>query len=304
MNPEVLQRAEPNAGSPTHLGPRGVLSSKVARKAGEPFPISIDVAGLYIGLHFSCLLALSTGVSWKALGVCATSFFFRMLGLSVGYHRYFAHRAFRTSRPIQFVLAVLGSLSVQKGPLWWAQTHRDHHRHADTPEDIHSPHYHGFLYAHFGWFMNRRHRDTEVGKVADLARFPELVFLDKVYGYYFPIAVYAALLWWWAGPVGVVWGFCISTVLLYHMTHWIQSMSHSRGGYRRFATCDQSRNHFLLGVLSLGEWHNNHHHCPGAAQQGAVWWELDVGFWVLQAMASLGLVWDVRRLPRPEAARS
>jgi stearoyl-CoA desaturase (delta-9 desaturase) len=258
-------------------------------------PFSPDVAALYVGLHLSCLAAIWTGVTWGALGLCAASFFLRMFGLGVGYHRYFAHRAFKTSRAMQFLFALLGSLSVQKGPLWWAQTHRDHHRNADTPDDIHSPRYHGFLYAHSGWFMNPRHHRTELARVPDLARYPELVFLDRAY--FGVIALYVWGIYLLGGWRGVVWGFCISTVLLYHVTHWIQSMSHSRGGYRRFATADASRNHFAIGLLSLGEWHNNHHHSPGSAKQGVAWWELDVGYCALWAMSRLGLVWELRAPP-------
>jgi stearoyl-CoA desaturase (delta-9 desaturase) len=267
--------------------------------------IAPDVFLLYVVLHNLALGVFFTGVTWQLVALCAGSFFLRMFGLGVGYHRYFAHRSFKTSRPVQFILALLGTLSLQRGVIWWAQTHRYHHRHADTPEDIHSPRYQGFLYAHSGWFMNKAHYDTDLAKIPDLARFPELVWLNDFRVYVIPMGLYAYAMKLIAGWPGFIWGFCLSTVLLWHLTHWIQSMSHSRGGYRRYESADASRNHFLVGLLGLGEWHNNHHHMPSSAKQGHVWWEIDMGYWILKVMSWFGLVWDLRTPERhPAAVRS
>lgn len=256
--------------------------------------ISLDILVPYLFLHLACLMILWTGVTWTGVAVCLGSFFLRVFGLGVGYHRYFAHKSFRTSRAMQFLLAVLGTLAIQRGVLWWAETHRHHHRCADTSEDIHSPAFHGFLYAHSGWFIDERNRQTNVSKVADLAKFPELVWIDDWKWYFLPILIYGVLLYLCFGWSGLVWGLAVSTVMLWHATHWIQSMSHSYGGYRRCPSADNSRNHWLLAFLTLGEYHNNHHYLPSVCRQGFAWWEIDIGYLCLKVMSWFGLVWDLR----------
>jgi len=253
---------------------------------------SWDVLIPYVLFHLGCFGVVVTGFSRTGIELFCVCFLVRMFGLSVGYHRYFAHRSFKTSRTMQFVLALLGSLSFERGPLWWAETHRHHHRHADTPDDLHSPRYHGFLYSHSGWFADRRNHETRISKVQDLAVYPELRWLDRWYGV--PVALYATLLWVFYGTTGVVYGVFLNSVVVWHLTHWIQSFSHKLGGYRRWESADQSRNHFLIGLITLGEWHNNHHHFPSSARQGYAWWELDLGYLALRLMNKAGLVWDVR----------
>lgn len=256
--------------------------------------ISMDILIPYALLHVACLSVFFTQSTWRGVAAGLASFFLRAFGLGVGYHRYFAHRAFKTSRAFQFVLAVLGSLAIQRGVLWWAETHRDHHRNADTDSDIHSPSHKGFIYAHSGWFLDEKNRQTNVSSVMDLARYPELVWLNDWRWYFLPILTYSSLLYIFFGGEGLLWGIAISTVVLWHATHWIQSMSHSYGGYRRCPSSDNSRNHWLLGVLTLGEFHNNHHYSPSSCRQGFVWWEIDVGYYVLRVLKSLGVVWDLR----------
>ena len=256
--------------------------------------LSFDILVQYAVLHLACFAVLITGPTWRGVCVGVGSFLLRAFGLGVGYHRYFAHKSFKTSRAFQFVLAVLGSLAVQRGVLWWAETHRYHHRHADTLADIHSPSHLGFLYAHSGWFIDQRNRATNVSKVADLVRFPELAWLNDWKWYFLPIATYGVLLYWFFGGEGLVWGLAISTVALWHATHWIQSMSHSHGGYRRCPSADNSRNHWLLGLVTLGEFHNNHHYSPSSCRQGFVWWEIDIGYYILAVLGWLGVVWDLK----------
>jgi stearoyl-CoA desaturase (delta-9 desaturase) len=266
-----------------------------------PFRLCWQMAVPYAGFYVACLAIPFYGVSWRALGLFAASYFARMLFLSIGYHRYLAHRAFETSRAMQFVLALLGTLTLQGGPLWWAQTHRHHHRHTDTPDDLHAPRYYGFWYAHFGWFLDARHFRADPSKVPDLASYPELRWLDSELRV--PLYVgYAWLMYWLGGMQGLLWGFCLATVVLWNLTHWVQSVSHTAGGYRRYDSDDDSRNHVLVGLLGLGEWHNNHHHSPSSARQGHVWWELDVGYGVLKALSWSGLVWNLRAPRRPRAA--
>jgi stearoyl-CoA desaturase (delta-9 desaturase) len=250
----------------------------------------------YLVIHLCFFWALidaaMSGLRRSAIVLCVVCYLVRYFGLAIGYHRYFAHRSFKTSRVFQFLLALLGSTSAQRGVLWWAQTHRYHHRHSDTAEDIHSPHHQGFLYSHSGWFLDPAHRDTDAGKVPDLAKYPELVWLDR-YNYLplYAVVLVLCLFWGWDG---FLWGFCASTVLVWHTTHLIQSVSHSVGGYKRFETGDESRNHWLLGVVAWGDgFHNNHHHSPSSARHGLTWWEFDLGYLAIKCFNALGLVWDV-----------
>ncbi len=266
----------------------------------------------FVAVHAGCLGAFATGVSATAIAVATALFLVRMFAITAFYHRYFSHRAFRTSRTAQFLFALLGASAVQRGPLWWAAHHRHHHAHADRPEDCHSPVQLGFWRSHCGWFLARENFATRVARVPDLARFPELRWLDR-YDAAVPAAL-AALLFgtgaWLersAPELGVtggqllVWGFCISTVLLWHATFTINSMAH-RFGSRRYATRDDSRNNPWLALLTLGEgWHNNHHRYPAAARQGFFWWEIDIAWYGLRALEALGIVRDL--VPVPAAIR-
>ncbi|MBS3895522.1 acyl-CoA desaturase [Silanimonas sp.] len=266
----------------------------------------------FIGLHLACLGVLWVGVSWFAVAVAVALYALRMFAITGFYHRYFSHKAFRTSRPVQFIFAVLGASSVQRGPLWWAAHHRHHHRASDTPEDPHSPKQHGFWYSHMGWFLTRGAFRTNLDAVKDLARFPELRLLDR-FDLLVPVLLAAALflLGSWLetaapaletnGPQLLVWGFFVSTVVLFHVTVTINSFAH-RFGTRRFATRDDSRNNWFLALLTFGEgWHNNHHHYPGSARQGFRWWEYDVTYYGLRLLGALRLVWDLK--PVPDAFR-
>jgi stearoyl-CoA desaturase (delta-9 desaturase) len=261
----------------------------------------------FIGLHLACLGVFWVGFSWFALWTALALYAVRMFAITGFYHRYFAHKAFKTSRPVQFVFAVLGAASVQRGPLWWAAHHRHHHRHADTDLDIHSPR-HGFFRSHMGWFLTRRGFGTNFDSIKDIAKYPELRLLDR-FDILVPVLLAGGLfaLGSWlesahpqlgtSGPQLLVWGFFVSTIVLFHVTVTINSLAH-RWGTRRFDTRDDSRNNALLALLTFGEgWHNNHHHYPGSARQGFAWWELDLTYLGLRAMAALGLVHDLRPVP-------
>ena len=239
------------------------------------------------------------GVVWTdnlvyGLQVLAATFLARMLALSLFYHRYFAHKSFEVGRLMQFAMAFVGATVMQRGPIWWASTHRTHHRYADTENDLHSPSHRGLFYAHFGWFLDRANRVADESNVSDLLAYPELRVLEHPLCQSTIVGVYALFLVYVGGYDALVWGFFASTICTLQITHWIQSMSHSRGGYRRYRTRDRSRNHWLLGVISLGEYHNNHHYCPRSARQGVAWWELDVGYIVLTLLVAIGLARNVR----------
>ena len=263
----------------------------------------------FIGLHLGCLGVFWVGVSTTAVLVAVVLYALRMFAITAFYHRYFSHNAFRTSRAAQLVFAVLGAAAVQRGPLWWASHHRHHHANSDRADDQHSPLQHGFLWSHIGWFLARENFATRTALVTDLARYPELRFLDR-YDALVPLllalslyaageccTVYLPTLAT-SGAQLVVWGFCISTVVLYQATFTINSLAH-RFGSRRYLTRDGSRNNLWLALLTFGEgWHNNHHHFPGAARQGFYWWEIDLtycGLWLLEA---LGIIRDLRIVPK------
>jgi stearoyl-CoA desaturase (Delta-9 desaturase) len=196
---------------------------------------------------------------------------------------------------VQFVFALLGAMAVQRGPLWWAAHHRHHHRHADNESDSHSPVQHGFWWSHVGWFLNSANFATRIELVPDLAKYPELRFLDR-FDVAAPVAL-AALLFFIGGAQLLIWGFFVSTVVLYHATFTVNSLAHVFGA-RRYVTADDSRNNWLLALLTFGEgWHNNHHYYPGAARQGFYWWEIDLTYYVLRMLAACGLIWDLKQVP-------
>lgn len=256
---------------------------------------------LYWGLHASCLLAFLTGATASDLGVCFALVYLRLFGITGGYHRYFAHKSFKTSRLFQFVLALLGCSAVQKGPLWWAAGHRRHHLYSDQPGDMHSPRQ-GFWYAHQGWIFCGRWDRTELERVPQFACYPELLWLNR--WHLAPPLGLALVCFALGGWSALVWGFAVSTVLVWHFTYSINSLAHVWGTVR-YDTGDDSRNNFFLALLTLGEgWHNNHHKYMAAARNGFFWWEIDVTFYLLLALERLGLVWDLRRPPTKLLERS
>jgi len=295
---QSLARWFDNEAGEAHLAESGALSRQIDWPRVVPF----------IALHLACGAVIFVGASMTAVLVAAGLYALRMFAITGFYHRYFSHRAFRTSRGAQFAFALLGAAGVQRGPLWWASHHRHHHAHSDAPNDVHSARQHGFFWSHMGWFMTRGNFAARSSLVTDLARYPELRFLDR-YDLIVPLALVAALyltgevLAHFAPALGasglqlVVWGFCISTVTLYHATFTTNSLAH-RFGARRYATRDDSRNNPWLAVLTMGEgWHNNHHHYPGAARQGFYWWELDLTYYGLRVLAALGIIWDLKEVP-------
>lgn len=260
-------------------------------------PRRIDLARQvpFIAIHAGCLAIPWVGVSAEAVAVAVALYALRMFAITGFYHRYFAHRAFRAGRAMQFVFALLGASAAQRGPLWWASHHRHHHVHSDQPDDAHSALRHGFAWSHMGWFMARENFAVREDLVKSLAAYPELRFLDR-WDALVP-ALLAFALWWFGGLQMLVWGFCVSTVAVYHATFCINSLAHSWGS-RRYATRDASRNNFWLALVTFGEgWHNNHHHYPAAARQGFYWWEIDLTWWGLRLLAALGLIHDLKPVP-------
>lgn len=249
----------------------------------------------FLLIHVGCVAAIWSGVSWQAAGLCFALYWLRMFAITAGYHRYFSHRAYATSRVFQFVLAFLAQSSAQKSVLWWAAKHRHHHLHSDTAQDVHSPRHKGFLYSHVGWIFYRRHDATDLVKVADLASYPELMWLHRLE--LLPAVVLAGLCFILAGWSGLVVGFLWSTVVLYHATFCINSLAHVHGR-KRYVTGDDSRNNWLLALLTMGEgWHNNHHAYQASARQGFYWYEIDLTYYVLVVLSWFGIVRDLKMPP-------
>ncbi len=272
----------------------------------------------FIILHLGCLGVIWVGWSPFVVWTAVALYFVRMFAVTGIYHRYFSHKTYSTSRVGQFLLALWGGTTVQRGGLWWAYHHRHHHQHSDDPEDAHSPHVHGFWWSHIGWITSRRNFPTDYSKVKDLAKFPELVWLnrfDTVVPILFAVAIYytgeflshAAPSLQTSGAQLLVWGFFISTTFLFHGTSCINSMAHLMGK-RRFATTDDSRNSFILAIICLGEgWHNNHHRYQSSTRNGFYWWEIDPTYYGLKLLSYTGLIWGLKPVPKSimeEAARA
>lgn len=252
-------------------------------------------ATAFILSHLVVFGVFWTGITWKAAILGLVLWATRMFGVTAGYHRYFSHRAFKTSRVFQFVLAFWAQTSAQKGALWWAAHHRDHHKHSDQEGDAHSPVRDGFIYSHVGWLFDPVSQATKYDRIKDFAKYPELVWLNKLQ--LVPAILLAIVTLLFAGLPGLLVGFFLSTVVLWHTTFFINSLTHIFGK-KRFPTTDQSRNHWAMALVTLGEgWHNNHHYFQSAARCGFYWWEIDITYYGLKLLSWLGLVWDLRPVP-------
>ena len=240
--------------------------------------------------------AIMVGWGWAACAWLIGGYAVRMFAITAGYHRYFAHRTYKTGRTFQFLLALVAMSSAQRGPLWWATHHRRHHKFSDQPEDVHSPRQRGFWYSHAGWLLGSRHSATDFERVKDFAKYPELRWLNH---HDMLIAVaWGFVLYFIGGWSAVVWGHFIPLVITWHVTFTINSLAHVWGS-RRYATGDDSRNNALLALLTFGEgWHNNHHHYQRSARQGFYWWEIDVTYYVLKLLEVVRVVRDVEGVPR------
>jgi len=278
---ESPSTSEPSPGRRSRTAYRRAPDERVNRITSIPF----------VAVHLLPLLAIFVGVTAEAVVLCVVTYVVRMFFITAGYHRYFAHRSYRLARVPQFLMAFGGTMAAQKGPLWWAGHHREHHRTSDTEADIHSP-LRGFWWSHVGWILCDKYAETPTDRIKDFARFPELRFLNRfdwIGPWALGIACYLI-----AGWSGLLIGFFLSTVLLWHGTFVINSLAHVMGR-RRYATEDTSRNSAVLAVVTLGEgWHNNHHYYQASARQGFFWWEFDPSYYVLRALSWVRLVHDLK----------
>ena len=276
---------------------------------GDEDNITLIASTPLVFMHIMCIGLFFVGFSWTALGICAFLYFLRVFALTGGYHRYFSHNSFKTSRVFQFLLAFTGGMSAQLGALWWAAHHRHHHIHSDTDQDIHSARVKGLFWSHIGWLLCRKYAKTELDRIRDFAKYPELRFLDRFHvipPIFLAVSLYFLGDWLAVAHPGlgtngwqlVFWGFFLSTVFVYHATFCINSLTHMIGS-RRFNTTDASRNSLFLALVTMGEgWHNNHHRYPVCTRQGLYWWEIDATYYILKFLSWFRIVWDIREPPK------
>ncbi|WP_419811738.1 acyl-CoA desaturase [Bacterioplanoides sp.] len=262
----------------------------------------------FIALHLVAISALFMDISSTAVVVCFALYWLRQFAITAFYHRYFSHRSYKTNRFWQFIFALLGNMAAQRGPLWWAAHHRAHHQHSDTEQDLHSPVLRGFWWSHVGWFTCDASFRTQYQRIKDFSKFPELRWLDR-YDIFGPVLLVVLLYisgellarfqpaLETSGMQLVIWGFFVSTVLLFHSTVAINSLGHIWGN-KRFKTKDESRNNAFLALLTLGEgWHNNHHRFAVSARQGFYWWQADITYYVLKLMSWMGIIHSLNPVP-------
>jgi stearoyl-CoA desaturase (delta-9 desaturase) len=249
------------------------------------------------GIHVAAVVgAIQVGWGWAAFGWLVGNYAVRMFAITAGYHRYFAHRTYKTGRVFQFLLALVAMSTAQRGVLWWASKHRVHHRFSDQPGDVHSPRLGGFWWSHVGWLLAGRHAETHWDRIKDFAKYPELRWLNR---HDVLIAVaWGFVLYLLGGTTALVWGHFVPLVLVWHVTFLVNSLAHVLGS-RRYTTRDDSRNNVVIALLTFGEgWHNNHHHYQRSARQGFYWWEIDITFYVLKLLEALRIVSDVQGVPK------
>jgi stearoyl-CoA desaturase (Delta-9 desaturase) len=281
-------------------GDNSITKSEPAGSNSDRHDYSENPASFYrvsfVAIHLGCFAVFWTGMRPDAVVLGFALYFIRIFAIGAGYHRYFAHRTFRTSRAFQFGLAFLSQTAAQRSVLWWAAKHRQHHMHSDTNSDLHSPVLRGFLFAHVGWIFLARNNGVDNECIRDLVQYKELLWLDR--HSYLPVVALALLTWLVAGWPGLVIGFCCSTVAVWHVTFSVNSLCHLVGR-QRYITGDQSRNNWLLALLTMGEgWHNNHHAYQASARQGFRWWEFDPTYYLLRTLSCFGLVWDLHIPPK------
>lgn len=268
--------------------------SLVVSPQPTPYPAKLFLF-LFILVSSTVLFVFTVPFRWELVGLAVFSYYIRMFGITAGYHRYFAHRAYKTSRIFQFFLAYLGAMSMQKGPLWWAAHHRDHHRYSDTEKDLHSPRLKGFWYSHMLWFLNSEYDHYDPKMIKDYTKFPELVWLDR-YHWVAPLS-YAILMYVLGGWDWLVYGYAVATFFLGHGTWTINSLCHVFGS-QRYETGDDSRNNFWLALVTMGEgWHNNHHYYAHSANQGFYWYEVDFSYYILRILNLFGIVKELKMPP-------
>ena len=255
----------------------------------------------FAAVHLALLTVFVVDFRWTYLLLCLALYAVRMFFVTAGYHRYFSHRSFKTSRPFAFLLAFLGESTLQKGVLWWASHHRHHHRYSDLPEDCHSPLYKGFFWAHLGWILCEKYKPINQRYIRDFMAHKELAWLND--NTWLPLTVYISTLVYFFGLEGFLWGFVVSTVFLWHGTFSVNSLVHV-WGTQPYQAGDNSRNNWVAAIFAMGDgWHNNHHYYPISVRHGFQKWEFDFSYYILCLLERLGIVWDLKRPDPSRIAR-
>jgi stearoyl-CoA desaturase (delta-9 desaturase) len=264
------------------------MQNSLEKTKGRPLSLT-----LFVLISLTPIFAFFVPFSWDLVALAVALYFLRMFGITGAYHRYFSHNAFKTSRVMQFILGWIGAMAMQKGPIWWAAHHRNHHKYSDTELDLHSPRK-GFWHSHMLWFLRDDHNEYDPKIIKDFTKFPELVWLDKYY--WIPPLLFSIVLGLISFPV-LVWGYGVSNFFAGHGTWTINSLAHVIGK-QRYVTGDDSRNHWFLAFITMGEgWHNNHHYYRHSANMGFYWYELDLTYYILKLMSAVGLIWDLKAPP-------
>jgi stearoyl-CoA desaturase (Delta-9 desaturase) len=264
-------------------------------------------------LGVAAWLAWGGALHWPDLVVLALTYLLTGLGVTVGFHRLFTHRSFKTTSSMRMLLGALGSAAVEGPMIEWVSNHRKHHQFSDQPGDPHSPHVDrgggwrgalaGLFHAHVGWIFKGGAMASEERYAKDLLADPVARFVDRMFllwvlaGLAFPFGLGVALTGTIAGGLtGLLWGGAVRLFFVHHATFSINSLCHFFGR-RRFVTYDESRNLLWLALPTLGEaWHNNHHAFPTSARHGLRWWQLDPSAWLIAGLERFGLAWDVIRV--------
>jgi len=258
-------------------------------------------------------LAWGGALHWQDLVVLAITYALTGLGITVGFHRLFTHRSFKTARPVRALLAVFGSMAVEGSVIEWVSTHRQHHNYSDQPGDPHSPHLdeapgwrgvlRGLGHAHVGWLFIHTERGLKSRYAPDLLKDPVVSFINRTFLLWVLAGLAVPFLLGWAiggslttALTGLLWGGAVRMLVLHHATYSINSLCHSFGR-RPFTTGDESRNLAWLAPLAFGEaWHNNHHAFPTSARHGLRPWQVDPGAWLISGLERCHLAWDVVRI--------
>ncbi|MEZ5356157.1 MAG: fatty acid desaturase [Bryobacteraceae bacterium] len=269
------------------------------------WPTIIALAFVHVGA-----LAAFFFIEWKAIAVAAVLYFLCISwGIGMGYHRLLTHRSYKVPRWIEYLFAVLGSMTLEGGPIFWVGTHRIHHQCSDQEGDPHSPR-DGAWWSHIGWIIlgKGQHNETDYFRryAPDMTRNGFYVWLNTYH--YVPLLISAALLFAWGGWPAFLWAGCLRVVVSLHSTWAVNSATHM-WGKRRFLTKDDSRNNWWVALLTFGEgWHNNHHAKPNSARHGLAWYELDITWLQIKALGKLGIATGVKeasvRDADPEPARA
>jgi stearoyl-CoA desaturase (Delta-9 desaturase) len=307
MQPSDDELNERTAGLHQVVRQKSAVVSKQLEKVQRRYGLAVTILP-FTGFVLAAFSLWFLPLGSIEIGLLAGMYILTLLGINIGFHRYFAHNAFKTNSTMRIVFAVLGSMAAQGHIIHWVSNHRRHHQYSDRPGDPHSPHcheqqrlggLHGLWYAQVSWMYKGQFPNILYAK--DLLRDPMITRINKLYLVWvcLGLAIPAGLGGLLSGSAigafqGFLWGGLVRIFLVHHATGTINSICHAFGD-RPFQTDEHSKNNIWLAIPTLGEsWHNNHHAFPNSARSGLQWWQLDLGYGVIRLLEWLGLVWDVK----------